>query len=477
LVGIGEAIVKPVTIIFNKTLDMSKVPDDWRRANVTPIYKKGSRTKPENYRPVSLTSQICKLFESIVKEAIVEHLEKFRLLFDSQHGFRKGKSCLSNLLTFLEKVTEEVDQGGAVDAIFLDFAKAFDKVPHRRLMAKLRSHGIDGKVVNWIGSWLSGREQMVWLRGVGSGWRVVTSGVPQGSVLGPVLFLIFINDIDKSVVNNILKFADDTKIYGKAVSSETRMKLQGDIDRLMKWSNDWQMQFNIEKCKVMHFGKGNVHQVYSMGGTKLQSVVEEKDLGVWISEDMKVAKHCSYAYSRANRMLGIIYRNIENKTVDIMLRLYKTMVRPHVEYCVSVWSPGYKKEKVLIERIQKRFTRMIPAMKGYDYPSRLRRLGLWTLEERRNRADLILLYKMMNGLAAPAFDQFFEISEEKRTRGHSRKLVKNRCRLDLRKQFFSERVVSTWNGLGEDVVSAGSVNIFKKKLQREVENKMDLLRD
>ena len=176
-------------------------------------------------------------------------------------------------------------------------------------------------------------------------------------------------------------------------------------------------------------------------------------------------------------MLGIIYRNIENKTVDIMLRLYKTMVRPHVEYCVSVWSPGYKKEKVLIERIQKRFTRMIPAMKGYDYPSRLRRLGLWTLEERRNMADLILLYKMMNGLAAPAFDQFFEISEEKRTRGHSRKLVKNRCRLDLRKQFFSERVVSTWNGLGEDVVSAGSVNIFKKKLQREVENKMDLLRD
>ena len=163
----------------------------------------------------------------------------------------------------------------------------------------------------------------------------------------------------------------------------------------------------MDKCRVMHFGRGNVHQVYSMGGTNLQSVKEEKDLGVWISDDLKVAKHCSYACNRANMMLGIINRTIENKTVNIMLRLYKTLVRPHVEYCVSVWSPGYKKEKVLVERIQKRFTRMIPGMKDCDYPSRLRRLGLCTLEERRNRADLILLYRMLNGLAAPAFDQFF----------------------------------------------------------------------
>jgi len=213
------------------------------------------------------------------------------------------------------------------------------------------------------------------------------------------------------------------------------------------------------------------------GGINLQSVTEEKDLGVWISEDMKSTKHCSYAYKRANMMLGIINRTIENKTVDIMLRLYKTMVRPHVEYCVSVWSPGYKKDKVLVEKIQKRFTKMIPGMKGCDYPSRLRRLGLWSLEERRNRADLILLYKMINGLAAPAFDEFFEVSGEKRTRGHSKKLVKNWCRLEVRKQFFSERVVSIWNSLSEDTVSAGSVNVFKTRLQREFECKMDLFRD
>jgi len=153
------------------------------------------------------------------------------------------------VLTFLDKVNEEIDQGEAVDAIFLDFAKAFDKVRHRRLVTKLRSHSIDGKVGNWICNWLTGREQRVWLRGKGSDWRKVTSGVPQGSVLGPVLFLIFINDIDKSLVNNILKFADDTKIYGKVLSSEARERLQEDIDRLMKWSQDWQMQFNVDKCQ------------------------------------------------------------------------------------------------------------------------------------------------------------------------------------------------------------------------------------
>ena len=183
----GDAIARPIAIIFSKTLDTSKVPDDWRRANVTPIYTKGSRRKPENFRPISLTSQICKLFESIVKEAIVEHLDKFSLLFDSQHGFRKGKSCLSNSLTFLEKVTEEVDHGGAVDAIFLDFAKALTKVPHRRLMAKLRIESrhrwqggeldwqlVDRErtegVVAWYGFWLEDGDKWgaTWL-GVGTG--------------------------------------------------------------------------------------------------------------------------------------------------------------------------------------------------------------------------------------------------------------------------------------------------------------------
>ena len=214
-----------------------------------------------------------------------------------------------------------------------------------------------------------------------------------------------------------------------------------------------------------------------MGGTLLHSVQEEKDLGIWITSDLKVSRQCSQAYCRANRMLGLINRTIMNKSVYIMLRLYKSLVRPLVEYCTVAWSPGYKKDRTVIERIQRRFTKMIPAMKNMNYEERLRRLGLWSLEERRNRADLIQVYRMVNGLSAPRFEEFFCLAGDGRTRGHSMKLVRNRSRLDLRQHFFSERVVSRWNNLQDDVVTAASLNIFKNRMDAMRLRKMDLFRD
>jgi len=250
--------------------------------------KKGCKDQASNYRPVSLTSQISKVIKSLLRDVIVEHLERHMLICDSQHGFRKGRSCLTNLLVFLDKVTESINDGLSVDVIFLDFAKAFDKVPHQRLLCKLNAHGIQGKLLNWISAWLRNRRQRVCLQGELSGWWDVTSGVPQGSVLGPVLFLIFINDLDNDVRNWILKFADDTKIYSCLRDSKDCDLLQDDLDLLCAWSSRWQMQFNVGKCKVIHIGKKNPIYTYKMNGQKLEEVSVEK---IWVYTSAMMLSH------------------------------------------------------------------------------------------------------------------------------------------------------------------------------------------
>jgi len=184
----------------------------------------------------SLTSQICKVVESVFRDKIVYHLDKYELSRNSRHGFRKGYSCTSNLLVFLEKVTADIDAKHDVDTIYLDFAKAFDKVPHKRLITKLKAHSIDGSVCNWIDSWLSDRWQRVCLDGIHSSWRKVWSGVPQGSVLGPVLFLIFINDTDTGLSSSVLKFADDTKVFSVIDSYIDGCGLQADLRNIEKWA-------------------------------------------------------------------------------------------------------------------------------------------------------------------------------------------------------------------------------------------------
>jgi len=244
LIEIKDHIAYPLFLLYRKSLDKSSVPEDWKCADVSPVYKKGNRSNVENYRPISLTSQVCKLFESIIRDVVVKHLEANLLIHDSQHGFRKGRSCLTNLISFLDKVTSEVDPGKDVDVIFLDFAKAFDKVPHQRLLQKLASHGITGKLLKWISNWLSNRMQRVCVNGSLSDWILVLSGVPQGSVLGPMLFLIFINDLDCGIIKWILKFADNTKIFGPICDCNDYMVFQEDLNRLFSWSTNWQMAFN-----------------------------------------------------------------------------------------------------------------------------------------------------------------------------------------------------------------------------------------
>jgi hypothetical protein len=399
--------------------------------------------------------------EKLIKENITQYLERNNLIYESQHGFRKQKSCLTNLLEFLEYILGYVDQGEAMDVVFLDLQKAFDKVPHRRLSEKIKAIGIEGKVCVWIQEWLRGRKQRVVLNGKSSEWVEVTSGVPQGSVLGPLLFLIYINDMDEILKSRIWKFADDTKLAMKVSTTEGINDLREDLKALTKWCADWQMDFNVKKCKVMHFGNHNLRAKYSMNGTELVDSNEEKDLGVIICQDLKVSQQCHIAAKKANQILGLIYRTIASRNSDIIIRLYKSLVRPHLDYCIQAWRPYLKKDMDVMEKVQRRVTRMIEGFKGLEYGVRLKKVGLTTLETRRVRADLLEVFKIVKGFEGLREESFFERRGDSGCRGHKYTLSKKRFRTNLGKFSFGNRVINFWNSLPEKVVLEDNIIGFK----------------
>ena len=209
-------------------METEVIPLDWKKAYVSPIYKKGARNRAENYRPISLTCILCKLMESFIKDIVMKHLKSENLLSCKQYGFISGRSTTTQLLSYLDKCIETIVTGGVVDPIYFDFAKAFDTVPHRRLLGKLSCYGISGDIINWIKAFLLGRSQVVRVNGEKSEETAVLSGIPQGSVLGPLLFVVYINDLPESVKSNIFLFADDTKILKQITSKEDALDLQSD---------------------------------------------------------------------------------------------------------------------------------------------------------------------------------------------------------------------------------------------------------
>ena len=266
LKNLSDELAVPLTDIFKSTMQETEILDDWKMANVTPIYKNGSKRQAVNYRPINLTSQISKILESVIRDEMMAYLLKHNIIRDTQHGFLPSKSCLMNLLTFLEKVTKQLEEGSPVDVVYQDFSKAFDTVPHHRLKLKLRAHGINTRTADWIGEWLRDRKQRVVVRGGKSSWSKVHSGVLQGSVLGPLLFIIYINDIEDGLPCEILKFADDTKMFSKITCQQDIDDFQYSLQEVEEWSREWQMRFNVEKCKCLHLGYGNPQQIYTVGG-------------------------------------------------------------------------------------------------------------------------------------------------------------------------------------------------------------------
>ena len=328
---------------------------------------------------------------------MVDFLTRHSLINQTQHGFLKGRSCLTNMLDFMEHISKWADDGSPVDVTYLDFQKAFDKVPHQRLLIKLKSHGMGESVVNWVRDWLSGRKQRVVVEGEESSWRPVISGVPQGPVLGPILFLIYINDLKNEIGSTILKFADDTKMFRRVESQEDRHQLQVDLNKLVKWAEKWQMLFNKDKCKCLHIGQANAKKNYLMNNTVLLSTEREKDVGVVVSSDMKVSEQCGIAARKGNQILGLIRRNIAYRDKRLIIPLYISLVRPHLEYCIQAWRPHMRKYIDKLERVQRRATRLISEISQLSYEERLQKCRLTTLETRRIRGDQIEVFKIMHG--------------------------------------------------------------------------------
>uniref|UniRef100_A0A8C5PGW6 Reverse transcriptase domain-containing protein n=1 Tax=Leptobrachium leishanense TaxID=445787 RepID=A0A8C5PGW6_9ANUR len=336
-----------------------------------------------------------KLMETVLKERIVEHLKTHRLQDQKQHGFTSGRSYQTNLIDFFDWVTQIIDTGGAVDIAYLDFSKAFDTVPHRRLINKLQSLSLDSNIVDWIRQWLSDRQQRVVVNGVYSAQGLVTSGVPQGSVLGPILFNIFISDIAEGINGKVCLFADDTKICNRVDVPGGISQMTNDLGKLKKWSELWQLSFNVDKCKIMHLGRKNPKAEYRIGWV----------LGVIISEDLRVSSQCNRAagnagrmLGNAGRMLGCVGRGISSRKREVLMPLYRALVRPHLEYCVQYWRPYLQKDIDILERVQRRATKMVYGLKEKSYQERLNDLNMYSLERRRDRGDMIETFKYVKGI-------------------------------------------------------------------------------
>ncbi|CAM4580797.1 unnamed protein product [Caretta caretta] len=342
-----DVIAEPLAIIFENSWRSGEVPDDWKKANVVPIFKKGKEEDPGNYRPVSLTSVPGKIMEQVLKESILKHLEERKVIRNSQHGF----TCLTHLIAFYDEITGSVDEGKAVDVLFLDFSKAFDTVSDSILASKLKKYGLDEWTIRWIESWLDCRAQRVVINGSMSSWQLVSGGVPQGSVLGPVLFNIFINDLKDGVDCILSKFADDTKLGGVVDMLEGGDRIQRDLDKLEDWAKRNLMRFNKDKCRVLPLGWKNPMHRYRLGTEWLGSSSAEKDLGVTVDEKLDMSQQCALVAKKANGIFGCISRGIASRSRDVIVPQYLTLVRPHLESCVQLCAPHYKKDVEKLGRV------------------------------------------------------------------------------------------------------------------------------
>lgn len=470
----ADYLAEPLYLIFKASLDTGKVPSTWKMANITAIFKKGERHLAGNYRPVSLTSIVCKMLESIIRDNMIAYLKENEILSDRQFGFLAGRSTTLQLLHVMDKWVNIVENGGMIDSIYCDFRKAFDTVPHKRLIIALKKIGVKDPILSWMIDYLNCRTQRVQVNGYMSETFKVTSGVPQGSVLGPLLFVIYINTLVKRAENSELYlYADDLKLFKEINSIEDTEKLQQDLDNLYNWTQSSLLQFHPDKCEVLRINPKKKHQVanavYKINGEALKTVKDVDDLGITFSENLSFEDHILKKVKKANTLAGMIRRTFSYLDKDTFKLLFVSIVRPHLEYGAPIWSPHHKRLIKIVENVQRRATKLLPGMADLSYEERLKVLQLPTLEYRRYRGDMIETYKMTHGLYDVDITRKFlkERSENKyNIRMHEYAVAREIWKTNLKRNAFKCRITDQWNNLSSHIVNAPTLNTFKNRLDQ-----------
>ena len=465
LVLVAQEIAPALTLLFNRSLQTGETPAAWRHATVQPVFKKSDRSQACNYRPISLTSVCCKMLEHIVRSAVTSHFDQNNILVDAQHGFRKMRSCETQLILTVEDLAKNMDQGGQSDAILLDFSKAFDVVPHRRLLLKLHHLGIRGQALKWIESFLSNRTQQVAVEGQLSDVGKVTSGVPQGSVLGPTLFLAYINDLNEGIQSIVKLFADDTMLYRAIKSALDTRILQEDLSRLETWETKWQMSFNASKCLVLSITKKKkpISHDYQLHGETLQNVDSAKYLGVELTKNLSWGKHVQSITNKANKTSAFVYRNLRGSPRSVQSACYKTLVRPTLEYASPVWDPHQQNLTTDIEKVQRRAARRICGdfRPTTSASALVAKLELPTLKERRTIAKATMMYKVMTGLVdvVPKSGTLTPALRQRRGQEHALQIPSSRT--DTHLYSFFPSAIRLWNSIPHEATRASTPETFK----------------
>ena len=404
--------------------------------------------------------------ESIIKDNILQYARKNNFITRQQHGFLARRSTTTQLLECINDWSLALAHRQSVDVTYIDFSRAFDSVVHSKLIYKLRSYGIAGNLLSWIEDFLTNRHQAVRVGNNISDFADVGSGVPQGSVLGPLLFLFFINDIsDLFGTDLVIKlYADDVKIYVAIDNISSSDNLQVGLNALIKWCEDWQLNVSINKCNVLHIGAKNSCHTYTMNAFCLPSVRLSTDLGVLVDSKLRFTDHYAAIVAKAHQRAALILRCFKCRDPCILYKAFTTYVRPLLETCSNVWCPVYKCDVDYIEKVQRRFTKRLYGLHDLSYTERLHFLAAETLEARRLKLDLVMMFKILHNLVDLNISDFFTLSNVVQTRGHCLKLIKPIATVNARQFSFACRRIDSWNSLPASVVIAPSIAAFKRML-------------